>query len=189
MDSYVAEVADTAGGIDVSFNAVMYGDVQGTPLLDMPTDTFAAPLANAVRAQLATTRAAARRMAARGSGAILTVTGYGPPFPGLGTTAVTWQTVESLCRQWAVELGPSGVRVAWVRIGGTYEGVVDAPDYGSGYTDAGGEALLEELRSEAMLRRLPNLDEVGDAAAFLASDRARSMTSTAVNLTAGTVSD
>jgi len=40
-----------------------------------------------------------------------------------------------------------------------------------------------------MLNRRPTLDDVGNAAAFLASDWASTMTATEVNITAGAVID
>jgi 3-oxoacyl-[acyl-carrier protein] reductase len=40
-----------------------------------------------------------------------------------------------------------------------------------------------------MLHRLPSLAEAGDLAAFLASDHARSITATGVNITNGAVAD
>jgi hypothetical protein len=40
-----------------------------------------------------------------------------------------------------------------------------------------------------LLKRLPTLAEVADAAAFIASDRAGAMTATVVNLSAGSITD
>ena len=44
-------------------------------------------------------------------------------------------------------------------------------------------------RRPTILGRRPSLDDVGNAAAFLSSDWARTMTATEVNLTAGSVVD
>lgn len=108
----------------------------------------------------------------------------------MGTTVITWQLVEALYRQWAVDLGPQGVRAAWTRIGGTIDAVVGGPDYGSSYAgNAENDEVLAAPEAETLLRRLPSALEIADTAAFLASARAGSMTSTAVNLTAGAVCD
>jgi RNA polymerase sigma-70 factor (ECF subfamily) len=52
-----------------------------------------------------------------------------------------------------------------------------------------GQELLKQLEAQTMLHRLPSLAEAGDLAAFLASDHARSITATGVNITNGAVAD
>jgi 3-oxoacyl-[acyl-carrier protein] reductase len=142
-----------------------------------------------VAVQHLTTRAAARAMVGQGSGVILTVVGYGTPTPNIGSTMISWDAVQSMLRQFAAELGPKGVRVAWLRTAGFIESILEAPDYGSSFTPLAGQELLKELEARTMLQRLPSLAEAGDLAAFLASDLARSITATGVNLTAGAVAD
>src|SRR5215207_10809077 len=64
-------VAEKAGAIDISFNAIFNDDVQGQPLSEMPFEHFAPPITNATRNQFLTARAVARHMVERGSGVIL----------------------------------------------------------------------------------------------------------------------
>ena len=45
------------------------------------------------------------------------------------------------------------------------------------------EVVIQMIANAAMLRRAPRLDDVADTAAFLASDRARAITATIVNVT------
>jgi enoyl-[acyl-carrier-protein] reductase (NADH) len=45
------------------------------------------------------------------------------------------------------------------------------------------------MRSATLLKRLPTLAEVGDAAAFVASDRAGATTGTVFDLTSGAIVD
>src|SRR5437870_8182917 len=138
VDEHADAVAEKAGSIDVSFNAISHGDVHGTPLLEMPFDDFARPIANAMRAQFLTTRAAARHMTRRGSGVILTITATTArmSIPNVGGTGVAFDAIESLCRQWASELGPFGIRVVWLQTTGIPEAMDDSgqpfPDYGAG---------------------------------------------------------
>jgi hypothetical protein len=40
---------------------------------------------------------------------------------------VAWGVIESICRQWASELGPHGIRVAWLRTAGIPESIPDTP--------------------------------------------------------------
>lgn len=51
------------------------------------------------------------------------------------------------------------------------------------------EQWQETLASRNHARRLMTLDELADAAAFLASDRASGLTGTTVNLTMGSLDD
>jgi 3-oxoacyl-[acyl-carrier protein] reductase len=196
VDHHADAVAEEAGGIDVSFNAIGHGDVHGTPLIDMPFEHFARPITTAVRAQFLTARAAARHMVGRGSGVILAITATTArlAIPNVGGTGVTFDAIESLCRQWASELGPRGIRVVWLRTTGLPEALSDTgelqPDYGTG----AGEGMKPEdhiawMEGQTMLKRLTSLAEVGNAAAFVASDRAGAMTASAVNLTCGALPD
>jgi NAD(P)-dependent dehydrogenase (short-subunit alcohol dehydrogenase family) len=193
VDTHADAVAGTAGGIDVSFNAISHGDVHGPPLIAMPFEDFARPITDALRAQFFTARAAARHMAERGSGVIMTITANTArmSIPNVGGTGVSFDAKESLCRQWASELGPMGIRVVWLQTTGLPEAIADIdlfPDYGTGKEMTRGE-LIAWLERRTMLNRLTSLADVGNAAAFYASDRASAMTATAANLTCGSVPD
>jgi 3-oxoacyl-[acyl-carrier protein] reductase len=194
VDEHADAVAEEAGGIDVSFNAISHGDVHGPPLIEMSFDDFARPITTAVRAQFLTARAAARHMVKRGSGVILAITATTArlTIPNVGGTGVTFDAIESLCRQWASELGPHGIRVVWLRTTGLPEALHGEvfPDYGTGRPDGmTREELIAWLEGATMLRRLTSLAEVGNVAAFVASDQAGGMTATAVNLSSGSVPD
>ena len=195
VDAHADAVARSAGSIDVSFNAIGHGDVQGPPLLRMPFDDFIRPVTVALRAQFNTTRAAARHMVGRGSGVILAITATTArhAIPEVGGTGVSFDAIESLSRQWASELGPQGVRVVWLRTTGLPEAISTTlelfPDYGTGSGGMTRAQLIEWLRAKTMLKRLTTLAEIGDAAAFLASDRAGAMTAAGANLSCGSVPD
>lgn len=49
----------------------------------------------------------------------------------------------------------------------------------------GREAITEGIVRRTMLNRAATLDDVGNVAAFAASDHARTMTATALNITCG----
>src|SRR5262245_11877140 len=74
-----AHAAAISGGIDISFNLVALGVVQGTPMAEMDLADFMAPIDAAVRSYFLTARAAARSMIPRGGGVILTFGGEGDP--------------------------------------------------------------------------------------------------------------
>jgi NAD(P)-dependent dehydrogenase (short-subunit alcohol dehydrogenase family) len=195
VEEHVDAVAEKAGGIDVSFNAIFNDDVQGAPLAEMPFEHFARPITKAMKNQFLTARAVARHMVEKGSGVILTITGgYREAFPTIGGTVVAWAAIEAQCRQWACELGPQGVRVVWLRTTGLPEAIPDTGDavsdlgtgYGEGMTR---EEIIAGMREQTMLKRLASLDELGKVAAFMVSDQAGPMTATFANITCGAILD
>ena len=190
VDRYVDAVAEKAGGIDISFNLISYEDVQGTPLAEMPLEDFERPVMTAVRTQFLTSRAAARHMIRQRSGVILTFGGSGGRDPirdytsggfqvYLGGFQVAMGAIDVLRRQLAVELGQRGIRVVTLQSGGVPE--TTREDWR--------EAITESFVNTSMLKRVETLDDVGNVAAFVASDLARTMTATAINITCGRVAD
>jgi 3-oxoacyl-[acyl-carrier protein] reductase len=192
VDEHADAVAAKAGGIDVSFNAISHGDVHGTPLLELSLEDFARPITIAMRSQFLTTKAAARHMTRQGSGVIMAITATTarPAIPEVGGTGVTFDAIESQCRQWACELGPHGVRVVWLQTTGLPEALADGiyPAYGTGSANGMTRTeLIAWLLRSTQLNRLTSLAEAGNVAAFLASDHAAAMTATGANITCGHV--
>jgi 3-oxoacyl-[acyl-carrier protein] reductase len=178
-----AEAVAAAGGLDISFNLISHGDVQGTPMAEMDVEDYLRPVTTAVRTTFLTARAAARHMIRRGGGVILIFGGEGDPPRGhhLGGLQAAFHALEHMRRQLATELGPHGVRVITLRTGGVPESIPE------GY--AGREALSAQLAEATLLGRTATLADVGRAAAFAASDHARAMTGATVNLSCGTLLD
>jgi 3-oxoacyl-[acyl-carrier protein] reductase len=181
VDEHADAVAARAGRLDISFNLITFGDVQRTPLVEMPLADYEQPVRNVVRTTFLTSRAAARHMIRQGSGVILFFGGYGDPAPNLGGLQVAFGAVEAFRRSLACELGPHGIRVVTLQTGGIPESIPD----GIG----GMEAVIAEMVDKTMLGRAATLDDVGNVAAFAASDHARTMTATALNITCGTEVD
>jgi len=191
VNDHADAVAAEAGAIDVAFNAIGHGDVHGRPLIEMSFEDFARPVVGALKAQFLITGAVARHMVKQGSGVVLTITATTarPPVPEVGGTAVRFDATEGLCRQWASELGPYGVRVVWLRTTGLPEAVRGDrfPGYGTGSESMTRAELIAWLEGRTMLKRLTSLTDVGNAAAFAASDAAGALTAGAVNLSCGSV--
>ena len=82
VDVHADAVAQRAGSLDVSFNLIAHGDVQGTPLAELALSDFERPVHNAVPAMFLTTGAAARHMIRQGSSVVLVFGGYGDPLCG-----------------------------------------------------------------------------------------------------------
>ncbi|MCA6095963.1 SDR family oxidoreductase [Streptomyces sp. SCA3-4] len=181
VDAFVDAVAEQTGRVDISFNLISYGDVQ-EPLATIAAEDFGRPVGNAVRTHFLTTRAAARHMVKRSSGVILAFGGSGPEaVPGLGGFVVALDAVEGLRRQWACELGPHGIRFVTLKSGGVPESL--PPDF------PGRAEIVAGIEQATLLRRAATLADVGDVAAFVASDRAGSMTAATVNVSCGALLD
>ncbi|MGH8245950.1 MAG: SDR family oxidoreductase, partial [Gammaproteobacteria bacterium] len=145
-------------------------------------EDFIRPIATAMRTQFLTTRAAARLMIPRGSGVILAFGGNGPQtLPGLGGFKVALDAIEGLRRQWACELGQHGIRVVTLKTGGVPESIPD--------TFAGKGEIAAGIQKATLLNRAATLADVGNVAAFVASDHARTMTATEVNISCGALMD
>jgi enoyl-[acyl-carrier-protein] reductase (NADH) len=133
-------------------------------------------------------------MMKQGSGVLManTATTARRVIPNVGGTGVSFDAIESLCRQWAVELGPQGIRVVWLQTTGLPEAMSDTgelfPDYGTWAPSSTREKLIALMEEETMLKRLTTLAQLGNAAAFLASDLASAMTAAGANLTCGSIS-
>jgi 3-oxoacyl-[acyl-carrier protein] reductase len=183
VDRHADAVAASAGSIDISFNLISVGDVQGTPLAEMPLQDFERPVMTAVRTQFLTSRAAARHMISQGSGVILFFGGYGDPVPDyyIGGFQVALNAIESLRRQLASELGGHGIRAVTLQTGGVPETIPKSFDVREGIT--------EGIVGQTMLKRAATLEDVGNVAAFAASDHARTMTATALNISCGAIVD
>jgi len=181
VDEHVDAVVEQAGYIDISFNLISYGGVQ-EPLTEISVEDFTRPITTAMRTQFLTTRAAARHMIRRGSGVILAFGGSGPhTLPGLGGFKVSLDAIEGLRRQWACELGPHGIRVVTLKTGGVPETLPD--------TFPGRDEIIAGIQQATLLNRTATLADVGNVAAFVASDRARTMTASTVNISCGAIMD
>ena len=190
VDEHARAVATQAGSLDVSFNLITRGDVQGIPLVDMTADDLTRAVTTGLLGNFFTARAAARQMITQGSGVILSLTS-GTSFgavPMMGSTGPADAATESFMRDLAAEVGPQGVRVVGLWTAGVPETLT-----AERLSAVGGEATPDPetvermLAGATMLRRAPRLAQVADTAAFLASDRAGAITGTIVNVTCGLV--
>lgn len=190
---HLETVVRTAGKLDITFNAVSVPHEQGIPLVELGVEDFTTPIAQAMRTQFVTMRAAARHMVERGSGVILAITATPARevIPNVGPFGVMGAAIEGLCRQLAGELGPWGIRVVCLRSAGSPDTPGMSEVYEAHAAQAGttAEAFGAELAGRTLLKRLPRLAEVANVAALMASDQASAMTGTVANVTCGQVVD
>jgi NAD(P)-dependent dehydrogenase (short-subunit alcohol dehydrogenase family) len=164
--------------------------VQGTPLVDLPTDRYLEAITTGAKTAFLTARAAARHMVPQGSGVILHLTSASSrgAAPMMGSTGPADGATDTFHRYLAAELGPHGIRVAGIHtaaVAGTLSRESIAEISGAQVPDL--DAMLAGIAQMTMLKRLPELQQIADTAAFLASDRAGAITSGIVNATCGLV--
>jgi 3-oxoacyl-[acyl-carrier protein] reductase len=183
VDTHADAVAAEAGSIDICLNVITHGDVQGTPFVEMAVEDYLRPVQTAVRTTFLTSRAAARRMVRQGSGVLVAFGGHGDPPRDyyLGGLQVAFDAIEAMRRQLSAELGRHGVRFVTLRTGGVPETIPPGME--------GREPIVADIERQTMLGRAATLEDVGNVAAFVASDRARTMTAATVNVSSGALID
>ena len=186
VDAHAAAVVGQAGRLDAVLNAAGISAVQGRPLLEMSADDVVAPAAGWLRSQFLTARAAAEHMVRQGSGTIvlLSASPARVSIAGVGGFAAACSAIEALTRTFAAELGPAGVRTVCLRPQRIRETLGDTPDLPMTVEEFAG--FLESLTTTGTL---PTLDDVAQAAVFLATGGAASMNGAVLNLTSGMSAD
>jgi NAD(P)-dependent dehydrogenase (short-subunit alcohol dehydrogenase family) len=193
VDQYVAAVTEKAGPIDISFSAISVarGLPNRAPLLELPAEHFALPIMAYTQSNFLTARSAARRMIARRSGVILTITATPSrlALPNVGGNAPAFAAVVALTRTLSAELAPQGIRVVCLMPNAMPETTTIQENFekfakAAGITTA---EYLARLESMTHLRRLTTLEELANAAVFLASDHASAITGTVANLSGGAI--
>jgi NAD(P)-dependent dehydrogenase (short-subunit alcohol dehydrogenase family) len=197
VEEHADAVAARAGGIDIALNAVSVMHDQGTLLADISLDEFMRPVDGFLRTLFITSKAVARHMGGERPGVILTLSEPGSKLAvgGILGHAVSSAGKEAFSRVLAAELAPRNIRVVCIRPHATTDGPASGSytkDLFEPFAAAAGLSIEEwvaRLAEGTMLKRLPTLSDVAEAAAFLASDRAGAMTATVVNLTGGAIVD
>src|SRR5262249_6765060 len=195
VDRHLQSVIDTTGRVDVSFNAIgiRQTTLQGVPLVELAVEQFSLPIATYTRSYFLTARLAARRMVAKRSGVIMTVTSIPARtgIPLMGGVAPAMSAVEALTRDLSAELAPHGIRVVGLRPQGMPETGTIKEVFGL-HAKAWGfswEQFHEMIAARTHTRRLTALAELANVAVFMAYDQASAMTGTVVNLSMGSLDD
>ena len=181
------------GRVDISFNLIGLDGPQGQSLVSMPVRDVVAPVEGAVRTHFLTATAAARHMSKQHTGVILALTAQvaRKPYTGSGGFGVACAAIEGLCRQLAVDLGQDGIRVVALRSAGSPDapGVSAAIGEHARLAGVSRETFEARIAEKTMLKRMPRMAEVANAAVLLASDRASAITAAVANVTCGELAD
>ena len=186
IDDHLEKVLRSAGTIDISFNAVGVDVTQNIPLVDIAADDFVRTIALTMQTRFLTAVAAGKAMMKQGSGVILSLTATpgGIGYPYTGNFAPACSAVECFSKNLAAELGIYGVRVVNIRSGGSpdsavfKEAIVHDPK--------SMETVLRTMEGDTMLKKLPLMADIANAAVFLSSDMAGKITGVTLDITCGT---
>jgi NAD(P)-dependent dehydrogenase (short-subunit alcohol dehydrogenase family) len=183
---HLERVVRSAGTIDISFNAVGVDVVQNIPLVDISMEDFVRPVTMTMKTRFLTAIAAGKAMIKQRSGVILSLTatpgGIGYPFTGGFAPACC--AVEGFSRNLASELGIYGIRVLNIRSGGSPDSKVFKEAIDS--NPEAMKTILRGMEEDTMLKKLPLMADIANAAVFLSSDLAGKITGVTIDVTCGT---
>jgi glucose 1-dehydrogenase len=160
----VDRIIDVHGRLDVLVNNA--GVLPRSPFLEIPLEEWDLVLRTNLTGSFVVSQAAARVMAAQGSGSIVHISSTNEAIASVNCTAYASSKggVGMLTRQMALELGPLGIRTNAVA-----PGIVETDLNRSQLTDA---AFRADALCRIPLGRFVTADDVAEAVCFLASDRA-----------------
>jgi 3-oxoacyl-[acyl-carrier protein] reductase len=156
----VAEAGELFGGLDIHVNNA--GSTARRPFLEMPLDFFEGLIRLNLTGYFICGQAAARAMVSRGKGGrIINISSNSGVFGGIGRAAYSPSKagIIALTQTMAAELAEHGILVNCVCPGPIRTGRTTT------------EAPTPAFTSRMSLKRFGEPEEVGEAVAFLASDR------------------
>jgi len=193
VEEHLREVAEKAGSIDISFNAIGLPQTghQGTAFTELTLENYLHPITYYSQSHFITAKAAAKRMITQKQGVIImnTPSPSRISVPFMGGMPATWSAVEALSRTISAECGAQGVRSVCILTSAMPDtSLIDevyalhAKAHGIDY-----QQFHAGMESKTHTKRLTSINDLATAAVFIASDEGRSVTGTILNLTAGLV--
>jgi 2,3-dihydro-2,3-dihydroxybenzoate dehydrogenase len=178
VEALFGEAEERLGPLDVVVNVA--GVLRSSDVVDLTDEDWAATFAVNAAGVLHVSRAAARRMTARGSGSIVTVASNaaGIPRAGLSAYAASKAAAVMFTKCLGLEVAARGVRCNTVSPGSTLTDMQRA--LWTADPDSSVRRLVEgdlaAHRTGIPLGRIAEPSDVADAVVFLVSDRARHIT-------------
>ena len=179
MEALFDAIAQQWGKLDFVLHSIAFapkGDLHGR-VVDTSREGFARAMDISCHSFARMARLAEPLMKDGGSLMTMSYVGAEEVIPDYGVMGPVKAALEAGTRYLAAELGPKGIRVNAVSPGPL------ATRAASGIPNF--DALLDDARRRAPLRRLVDIDDVGALAAFLASDAARNITGSTLYVDAG----
>ena len=196
VNGYLEGIASQTGKIDIVLDlagplAKEYGN--GKAAVELPVEEFMVPLQTLVRSHFITGRAAARQMIKQHSGVIIFVTGSPARPHTAGVTAVgaAFGATENLVGNLAFEVSPFGVRVVCLRTMANTDSrsIQDTMEILADKFSITKDQVMVQLVQQNFLKIPATVQDTANAAVLIASDRARMLTGTVVNASAGAALD
>ena len=196
VNEYLDGIVKQTGKIDTVIDlagplAKEYGN--GKMAVDLPVEEFMAPLETMVRSRFITARAAARHMIKQHSGMIILVTGSParPHVPGATAIGAAFAVMENLAGNLAFEVSPLGVKVVCLRTTANIDSrsIQDTMGFLAGQMNITKDQAMAQIGQLNFLKVHATVQDTANAAVLIASDRARMLTGTVVNATAGAALD
>ncbi|MFJ7072217.1 2,3-dihydro-2,3-dihydroxybenzoate dehydrogenase [Streptomyces sp. NPDC098781] len=179
VEALVDDTERTLGPVDIAVNVA--GVLRGSHVVDLTDQDWAATFAVNTDGVFHVSRAAARRMAQRGHGSIVTVASNaaGIPRSGMAAYAASKAAAVMFTKCLGLEVAASGVRCNTVCPGSTLTDMQRAL-WAPGDEAASARRVIEgdpaTYRTGIPLGRIADPADIADAVVFLASDRARHIT-------------
>lgn len=178
VDAFLSHIVASTGKLDIVFNGIGIRAAEGgygTPATQLPFEQFMKPLEVHLGSQFLSSRLAARHMmASQTPGTILTLTAslsrIKAPFMA-GITAAC-SAIEGLSRSLAAELGRAGIKVICLNPTALAETrTIQETNAANARTAGIPEAQFSEMLGQSyLLGKSPTTRDIGQLAAFLASD-------------------
>jgi NAD(P)-dependent dehydrogenase (short-subunit alcohol dehydrogenase family) len=193
IDNFLKKVVADNGKLDVVFNGIGlgYSEMGGRPPITVATfEQFMAPMEKICGSQFLTSRAAAKyMMQTQSEGTILLLTAAlsRSKLPNLAGITAASAAVEGLTRVMATEWGGDGIKVICICAGALMEtkrisGWIDAS---AKHLEIPPEQLVAQYKAFDILKTGPTLKQVGETAAFLASETGVAFNSHIVDVDCG----
>jgi len=196
VNRYIEAIVKQSGKLDIVLDAAGplakdYGNGKGA--VELPVEEFMVPLRTMVRSRFITAQAAARHMVEQHSGVIIFVTGSParPHVPGATAIGAAFGAIENLTGNLAFELSPLGVRVVCLRTTANVDSrsIQDTMEMMATRMNISREQASAQIAQLNFLKVPATVQDTANAAVLIASDRARMLTGTVVNATAGAALD
>jgi NAD(P)-dependent dehydrogenase (short-subunit alcohol dehydrogenase family) len=196
VNLYLDGIVKQAGKVDIVLDAAgplarEYGN--GKIAVELPVEEFMVPLATMVKSRFITARAAARYMTRQHSGVIIFVTGSParPHVPGATAIGAAFGAIENFTANLAYEVSPFGVRAVCLRTLANTDSrsIQDTMEFLAGQLNISKDQAMAQIAQSNFLKVPATVVDTAKAAALIASDRARMLTGTVVNATAGAALD
>ena len=179
VEALVEESERTLGPLDIAVNVA--GILRSSHVVDLTDDDWAATFAVNADGVFHVSRSAARRMAGRGRGSIVTVASNaaGIPRTGMAAYAASKAAAVMFTKCLGLEVAARGVRCNTVSPGSTCTDMQRALWTSGDEAEAARRVVegdLPSYRTGIPLGRIAEPSDIADAVVFLVSDRARHIT-------------